>query len=212
MIKKTLLTLLCTSLPSGIVHSENMLTGFKVVDLDHQQIFDIYKEHKVVYDSHEQMHEAYDGMVTANYMTVSKLRARLDILRSDINHKYRKSGSYEQSSRHSLIEFIDVLQRITDKLTKLQTRITKKPNLLDENFATSVNTAVSTDRVKRKTLDMTGTQNIQSGYAKELNLIAGILNEICNGYKERLLLNIIERSYEPSQGSRPYTDQLHFEF
>lgn len=48
MIKKTLLTLLFTSLPSGIVHSENMLTGFKVVDLDHQQIFDIYKEHKVV--------------------------------------------------------------------------------------------------------------------------------------------------------------------
>ena len=67
-------------MPSGIVHSENMLTGFKVVDLDHQQIFDIYKEHKVVYDRHEQMHEAYDGMVTANYMTVSKLRARLDIL------------------------------------------------------------------------------------------------------------------------------------
>lgn len=209
MIKKTLLTLLFTSLPSGIVHSENMLTGFKVVDLDHQQIFDIYKEHKVVYDRHEQI---YDGTVTANYMTVIKLRARLDILRSDIDHKYRKSGLYEQSSRYSLIEFIDVLQRITDKLTKLQTRITKKPSLLDENFATSVNTAVSTDRVKRKTLEMTGTQNIQSGYAKELNLIAGILNEICNGYKERLLLNIIERGYEPSQDSRPYTDQLHFEF
>ena len=209
MIKKTLLTLLFTSLPSGIVHSENMLTGSKVVDLDHQQIFDIYKEHKVVYDRHEQI---YDGTVTANYMTVIKLRARLDILRSDIDHKYRKSGLYEQSSRYSLIEFIDVLQRITDKLTKLQTRITKKPSLLDENFATSVNTAVSTDRVKRKTLEMTGTQNIQSGYAKELNLIAGILNEICNGYKERLLLNIIERGYEPSQDSRPYTDQLHFEF
>ncbi|CAK1919144.1 HEPN AbiU2-like domain-containing protein [Vibrio crassostreae] len=210
-MKKLALLVLGASLSSSMVFADSELTGRETLSLTHQDILEIYKDNRVVYDQNN-MPYGYDGEITAIYMTINKLRSRLSIIRGEINQDYLYSGRHEEKSRTELVKLVDGLVRVTNQLNKLREGFIEKPSLIDKHYALSVNAVSYTNRAMKKTNKMIGVGDIRSGYANELNLVSSILNDIADGYRNKSLKLILSRGDITGDVETPYADVLNFNF
>ncbi|WP_076589845.1 hypothetical protein [Vibrio ostreicida] len=210
-MKTIVAVLISTCFSSCVAFADSELLGQDTLSLTHEEILEIYKDNRVVYDQ-DNMPEGYTGDITALYMTINKLRDRLSMMRGDINRDYLYSGQYDDASRADLIKFVDGLMSVNDKLSRVREGYIHKPGQFDKYYALSVQTVSYTKKITNKTRKMVKVGDMRSGYAHELNLIASLMNDIAEGYKNKSLKRILSRGDITEQTDMPYAKTFNFKF
>ena len=210
-MKKSIFVALGLLAISSNVLSESKLAGQNTSSLTHEDIFKIYLENNVIYDQNN-MPQGYDGDITAVYMTLNKVRGRLQNITSDINREFLYSSPRDEDSRSELIDIVESLIRTVDKLQRLRSDFLSKPESIDKYYARSVNISNHTKRVMRKTEKIISTGDIRSGYANEINFISDLLKNISYGYRNKSLTLILARGDTSNSEKNPYSERLNLKF